>query len=69
MKSKLQDALDSLTKSTESLRARNDQLAAYLEGKVDPASRVANAAEMRLDEVTARAKSYWDDLEKKRSHK
>jgi hypothetical protein len=57
----------SLGEAVERLRARNDQLRAYLEGDTSAASRVANAPESSLEDATERARKYWDKLEGRRS--
>ncbi len=61
-------AQKSLAESTELLRARNDRMQAYLEGESDdPVARVASAPEVGLDDVTERARKYWDKLEGRHS--
>lgn len=51
----------SLPEATERLRVRNDQLAAYLNGRSYSAlERIANAPDATLEEVTDRARKYWD---------
>ena len=57
----------SLGEAVERLRARNDQLRAYLEGDTSTSTRVANAPESTLEDATERARKYWDKLEGRRS--
>lgn len=57
----------SLAEAVERLRARNEQLRAYLEGDASTATRVANAPESSLEDATERARKYWDRLEGRRS--
>lgn len=54
-----------LSEAVERLRARLDQLQAYLNGENDAISRVANAPETTLEDATERARQYWDKLEAK----
>jgi hypothetical protein len=54
-------SLESLAKSTQRLKARNDMLAARING---PSK---SAPPTTLEDATERAKKYWDSLEKKRS--
>lgn len=61
-------AQKSLAEATERLRARNEQLKAYLDGNgSDPVERVANSPDVPLEDATERAKKYWDALEARRS--
>lgn len=57
----------SLEEAVERLRARNEQLRAYLEGDESAATRVANAPESNLEDATQRARKFWDKLEGRKS--
>lgn len=62
------DPLKTLAESIERLRARNEQLSAYLTGApIGPGERVANAPETTLEDATERARKYWDKLEGRHS--
>lgn len=61
-----QQSVIDLEKSTERLRARNDQLAAHLQGKNSIVERVANSPEVSLEDATERARKFWDAQEKRR---
>lgn len=63
---KKKDPPKSLAEAVERLRARNDQLSAYLKGDTSTTTRVANSAETSLEDVTERARKYWDKLEGRR---
>ncbi len=64
----IEAAQKSLAESTELLRARNDRMQAYLEDEPDdPVTRVANSPDVGLEDVTERARKYWDKLEGRRS--
>lgn len=53
----------SLAEAVERLRARNEQLRAFLEGDKSIATKVANAPETTLEDATEKARKYWDKLE------
>ncbi len=56
----------SLSEVVDSLRSRNDQLQAYLDGDSTAITRVANSPDVDLEDATERARKYWDSLEQKR---
>lgn len=57
----------SLEDAVNRLRARNEQLRAYLDGDTSAATRVANAPDTGIVDATERARKYWDALEARRS--
>jgi len=57
----------SLSEAVERLRARNDQLRAYLEGDSSVATRVANAPESDLEDATERYRKFLDKVEGRKS--
>lgn len=63
-------AQKSLAEATERLRARNEQLKAFLEGEgkdSDLVERVANSPDVALEDATERYKKFLDGLEARRS--
>lgn len=52
-----------LREATERLRARNDAMAKILGESSDAIERIAEEPEVPLNDATARAKKFWDELE------
>lgn len=60
-------AQKSLAEATERLRARNEQLKAFLDGEGDLVERVANSPDVPLEDATERYKKFLDGLDARRS--
>ncbi len=58
-----------LADSINRFGARLEALRSYLEGDGSANARVANAPVKDLEQVTQRAREYWDKLEQKRESK